>query len=170
MAGNGYLFDTSFASAASYGNHVFHKKARDFLDDLDMDDNLWISTVSLAEIEYGLNIKPLPINEVKNIRTLLAEYAPLTIDRQTAIVYGKIRAALFRKFAPRNTRNRIATKYVEDLRERTTGKALGIQENDLWIVSVAVRYNLIFVTVDSGGGMQNIVDLAQYDQQTTFLR
>ncbi len=170
MAVNGYLFDTSFASAATYKKHIFHKKARDFLDDLDKDDSLWISIVSLAEIEYGLNIKTLPSNAVRNIRKLLAEYTPLATDRQTAIVYGKIRADLFDRFAPRKTRNKIATKYVEDLRESTTGKALGIQENDLWIVSVAVRYNLVFVTVDSGGGMQNIVDVANYNHQTTFLK
>jgi len=45
-------------------------------------------------------------------------------------------------------RNRLKEKRPEDLLDRTTSRELGIQENDLWIVSVAVQYNLRFITGD----------------------
>ena len=95
-------------------------------------------------------------------------YQVLPIDRHTAEIYGSIRADLFRAYAPRDRRNRFASRYVEDLRERTSGKELGIQENDLWIVSVAVEYNLIFVTGDRGGGMKKIVEVANYAHRTQY--
>ena len=45
---------------------------------------------------------------------------------------------------------------------------MGIQENDLWIVSTAVQYNLVFVTDDRRGGMRNIIEKANYSHRTQF--
>ena len=66
----------------------------------------------------------------------------LPISRHTAEPYGQIRSALFAQYSPRDSRGRIQKKWPEDLVDLTTSKALGIQENDLWIVSVAVGYDL----------------------------
>ena len=98
----------------------------------------------------------------------MGTYQVLPIDQHTAQIYGRIRASLFNAFAPRDNRNRVARAYVEDLRERTSGKELGIQENDLWIVSTAIQYNLMFVTDDRRGGMRNIVAKANYTRRTQF--
>ena len=35
-----------------------------------------------------------------------------------------------------------------DLRDATTGKELGIEENDLWQVSVAATYDMLLITFD----------------------
>ena len=42
--------------------------------------------------------------------------------------------------------------------DSTTSKELGVQENDLWIVSVAIQYDLRFITTDK---MQRIAEVAK---------
>jgi len=95
----------------------------------------------------------------------MAGFKVLDIDQHTAMTYAEIRANLFRTYAPKNRRGRITQRYIEDIVERTTGKELGIQENDLWIVSVAIQYNLIFVTKDR---MLRVIEAAEYSERTEY--
>ena len=95
----------------------------------------------------------------------MSRYRTLDVDRHTARTYAEIRANLFRTHSPKNRRGRLTKNYVEDLIDRTTGKELGIQENDLWIVSVAVQYNLTFVT---GDRMQRVIEAANYSDRTDY--
>ena len=162
------MLDSGIAGIAGYQGHRLHKKVRAWLDGIG-DDPVFVSAVSVAESEYGLNLNPLPPSAQQEIRKVMASYQVLPIDHHTARVYGRIRATLFNAYAPRDNRSRISTRYVEDLRERTSGKELGIQENDLWIVSTAVQYNLAFVTADTAGGMRNVVDAANYTHRTHFI-
>jgi predicted nucleic acid-binding protein len=75
-------------------------------------------------------------------------------------VYGQLRGALFRLYGTKKSRDRIKEKSPESLLDKTTGRELGIQENDLWIVSVAVQYDLHLITSDNGGGMQRVLGVA----------
>ena len=167
MAEEAYLLDTNIASIAGYEGDQRHASVREWLDGLH-DDAVYISAVTIAECEYGLSLNPMDPQSQRDIRGAIRTFQVMPIDRHTAEVYGPVRAALFRAYAPRDSRNRISTRYVENLREPTSGKELGIQENDLWIVSVAVQYNLVFVTADSGSGMRRIVDQAGYGDRTVF--
>ena len=168
MVAEAYLLDSGAAGIASHQGHRLHQEVRALLDSIG-DDAVFISAVSVAESEYGLNLNPLPDRVQRDIRSVMASYQVLPIDRNTALVYGKIRAVLFNAYAPRDARNRIGTRYLEDLRERTSAKDLGIQENDLWIVSAAVQFNLVFVTADNAGGMRRIIEAANYSHRTLFL-
>ena len=169
MAVDAYLLDTSVASIAGYQGHSLHQKVRTWLDAIE-DDMVFISAVSVAESEYGLNLNPLPAHVQQDIRRVMTAYKVLPIDHHTARIYGKIRADLFNAYGPQDNRGRVSSRYAKDLRESTSDKELGIQENDLWIVSVAIRYNLVFVTADTGGGMCNIINTANYTHRTYFLR
>ncbi|WP_315784037.1 type II toxin-antitoxin system VapC family toxin [Fischerella sp. JS2] len=64
------------------------------------------------------------------------------IDRFTAIIYGKLKAALFNQFAPKEKSKRRKTKITN----------LGFDENDLWIAAVALQYSLTVVSTDTLGG------------------
>lgn len=167
MASESYLLDTSVATAAWYQRDPRHDAVRDWLEEAGS-DTVFISAVSIAESEYGLNVGSADSTVQHQVREARDSFKVLDIDRHTAKTYGKIRGFLFNSYAPRNSRNRIASRYAEDLRERTSGKELGIQENDLWIVSVAVRYNMILVTADRKGGMRRIVQAAQYGHRTKY--
>ncbi len=162
-----YLLDTSIASALFYEGHSRHNEFRTRLEQI-ADDVVFISAITVGEVEYGLNLYDLGSLVRNSIRDAMHKYKIYAIDHHTAQTYGEIRAVLFNTYAPRDRRNLIATKYVEDLRERTSGLNLGIQENDLWIVSVAKQYNLKFATADGGGGMRKIVEAAQYSHRTEF--
>ena len=155
------------ARAACHKGSEPYERARAWLESLG-DDSAFISAVSLAESEYGLELGRLDKKTKRDIRRAMATYTILSIDRHTAEIYGRVRARLFKKHAPKKRRKMVGTKYAEDLREFTSGKELGIQENDLWIVSVAVEYNLMFVTTDKAGGMRRIVDAANYTHRIQY--
>ena len=167
MTLEGYLLDTNMARSACHKGSKPHERVRAWLGTLG-DDPVFISAVSLAESEYGLELVQLPAQMKLGIRSAMATYTILPIDRHTAEIYGRVRAILFNSHAPRKQRDKVGTRYAEDLREFTSGKELGIQENDLWIVSVAVAYNLVFVTEDRAGGMGRIVDAANYTNRTQY--
>ena len=172
MSTKGYLLDTNVISAVNRQGHSFHQKANAWLGTI-RSDPTFISIVSIAEIEYGLQVhRPRfsPDEREKELKKFVAGYIAIDVDKNTSKVYGEIRADLFRKYGSKNSKNKVTTKQVENLRELTSARELGIQENDLWIVCTAVQYNLEFVTLDSGSGMKRIVDIANYDQKTTFLK
>jgi len=166
MISDAYLLDTNIASIAWNKAHSAYPIIRQKLDRLPR-DWLLISCVTNAEIEFGLK-SATNIDEVKQqeVRDNMSSYLPLRVDHHTAEEYGWIRANLFKKYwQPYHSKN---TKYIEDLVDEVTGKSLGIQENDLWIVSVAVQYHTIFVTGDKAGGMKRVVEAALYQARTEY--
>jgi len=144
-----YLLDTSIASIAWDGGHKYHSLVRQRLASLD-EASISICAISLAEVEYGLLISPAadPSRHAA-VRSAMTQYKIWNIDRHTSTVYAQLRAELFQRFSPRDKRGVLTKKQPEELRDETTARELGIQENDLWIVSVAVQYNLRFITKDN---------------------
>jgi tRNA(fMet)-specific endonuclease VapC len=61
-----------------------------------------------------------------------------SIDSETADVYGKLKAAVFDKFAPRD----------KNKRRKFTVQNIGFGENDLWIAATAIQHNLTIITAD----------------------
>ena len=102
MSSESYLLDTSIASAAGYAGHRLHNEVRAKLDRLP-NDAVFVSAVSLAETEYGLNLVPSDKQMQRDVRTAMARYKVLPIDRHTAEIYGKVRAILFKQYAPQRS-------------------------------------------------------------------
>ncbi len=167
----GYLLDTNIASAASYEPNPHHQAVREKLAEIGKAP-VFVSAVTVGEIQYGMDLAraqaararaPIP-----TLASVLTGYRILAINEQTARVWGQFRANIFDKHAPRKRRRR-RHRPLASLVDRTSDVDLGIQENDLWIVSAAVTHNLIFVTADQAGGMRRIVDVADYNERTVFL-
>jgi tRNA(fMet)-specific endonuclease VapC len=143
-----FLLDTSIASIAWDGGSEHHSFIRQQLASLD-EDSISICAISVAEVEYGLLVSPAASpDRHAAVRSAMSQYKIWNIDRHTSTVYAPLRAELFRQHSPRNKRGVLTKKQPEELRDKTTGLDLGIQENDLWIVSVAIQYNLRFITKD----------------------
>jgi tRNA(fMet)-specific endonuclease VapC len=53
--------------------------------------------------------------------------------------HGQLKAALINQFAPKEKRQRRRTKITD----------IGFDDNDLWIVAIAIQHNLILVSTDS---------------------
>ena len=146
---DGYLFDTNAISVLWNARHPEHDTVKAFFASLSHSP-VWLSTIVLAEIEYGLKITPkMDIDSQNQVRhEMLNHRFILDIDKHTTGPYSDLRAELFKTFSPRDRRKRLTVKWPEALIERTSAKEIGVQENDIWIAAQAIQYNLILVTGD----------------------
>ncbi len=155
----GYLFDTNAVSPLWNVRHPEHDIIKDFFASVSQSP-VWLSTIVLAEIEYGMKVTPeMDIDSQNQVRHEMSNHPfILDIDKHTIGPYSDLRAELFKKFSPRDRRGRLTVKWPEDLIERTSAKELGVQENDIWIAAQGIQYNLILVT---GDHMQRLVDVSE---------
>src|SRR5580658_1202408 len=86
---------------------------------------LAISSISLAELEFGEAKSDQPSRSLKVFREFLREIPVLPFDESGARIYGQVRAELERR-------------------------GLGIGGNDLLISATALAHNLVLVTRDIG--------------------
>jgi tRNA(fMet)-specific endonuclease VapC len=156
---DGYLFDTNAVSALWNARHPEHDTVKTFFAGVSQSP-VWLSTIVLAEIEYGMKITPeMDIDSQNQVRSEMSNHPLiLNIDKHTIGPYSDLRAELFKKFSPRDRRGRLTVKWPEDLIERTSAKELGIQENDIWIAAQAIQYDLTLVTDDY---MQRLVEISE---------
>jgi predicted nucleic acid-binding protein len=73
----------------------------------------------------------------------------LGMTREVAEQYGELKAWLFNNCGPAAKKSKV--KRTEELVSPTTGKELGIDENDIWIAAQAKTHNLVLVTHDLRG-------------------
>lgn len=153
-----YLLDTTIASIAWDGGHPHHKYVRKKLADLG-EDAISVCVITVAEVLYGLQVSQgVDHDRHDAVKRAMLQYKTWDIDRHTAQVYAEIRGRLFELYSPRDKRGKLTKKQPEELRDQTTARELGIQENDLWIVSVAVQYDIRFITSDTK--LERILDVA----------
>ena len=155
-----YLLDTNIASALWDEHHEKHAPFRGRIGALG-DAPVFVSVITLAEVEYGLRIAPrIDVARQRMVRANMSEFTALRLDPHVVENYAELRARLFKKYSPKDARGRLRAKRVPDLWERSPDKLLGIQENDLWNASLAVERNLVLVTNDR---MTHIEDVAAGD-------
>ena len=144
-----YLLDTNFASVLWDGLHKEHQIALTFIQSLKPEDRLYISGITVAEIEYGYKVH-IGVDPARKlaIEKAMRAFEVREIDKHTTAPYSDIRAALFQKFAPINKRGRVSKKRPEELIDKTSARELVIQENDLWITAIAIQHNMALVTED----------------------
>ena len=149
-----YLLDTNIASWLLDAQHKRHSDASGFVSNAGGDSHIYISRVTIAEIQYGYKVYA-NVNQTRKqaIEQRLKLFQPREIDRHTTEPYSDIRAALFQQFVSKAKKGKATGRRPEELLDNTSGRELGIQENDLWIAAIAVQYNLILVTQDK---MKNI--------------
>lgn len=116
-----------------------------------------MSVITWGEIDYGYNVMTSKERSRKApFRSFLAGQSPWTVslDKHTAVEYGKLRAKLFEKFGPKDMKRKGLRP--EQLVDPATSLQLQIQENDLWIVAQAIRYGLTLVTNDKMTGIKAV--------------
>lgn len=145
---DGYLLDTNILTYLFDEGSPRHSAVMSHFAVIPTDRPLFISAITLGEIEFGHRCESeheIPIQRKFNV--FLREMFPLILDVRdsTRFCYGMIRASLFHKYRPRAARR---PKWPEDLMDQATAKALGVQENDLWLAAQALENNLVLVTND----------------------
>jgi tRNA(fMet)-specific endonuclease VapC len=155
---DGYLLDSTVASAACDLLSPKHSTVRAWLDGLG-DAPVWVSAVTIGEIAYGLALVPTgDASRHAEVRAAMAQYRRLDINHHVAGTYAAIRAELFGRYAPKNKRGLPKQKRPEGLLDPTTSRELGIQENDLWILSTAVTRRLALATMDDMARLFEVAD------------
>lgn len=154
-----YLLDTTILSAYLDPSHRFHSERRRALDALPSEAPRYISVVALAELTFGADLAVvIGRGDAPALREMIRqarEYAVLDLTHHTAAAYSQLKSKLAGKYLAKPLR-RDRPKYVEDWVDKTTGKALGLDENDLWMSAQAKERGLILMTAD--GRMQRIAD------------
>jgi predicted nucleic acid-binding protein len=152
-----FLIDTNIWQYWFDENHKFHNSVLKRVNSLiqkcegeNISFRVWISSVTWGEIEFGYNVQSDKSQSLEaDYKKFIHSISPIEypIDKHVTHEYGKIRANLFEKYAPREMRKKKTRP--EQLVNPITSLQLQIQENDLWIVSQAVTRNFILVTNDT---------------------
>lgn len=154
-----YLLDTSILSAYLDPGHKDHATKRPSVDALPAASPRYVSVVALAELTFGAEL-PLALGkgDLPTLRKIISDaraYAVLDISHHTSAAYARLKSRIAAKYLQKALR-RDRPKYIEEWVDQATGKALGIDENDLWMCAQAKERDLILVTGD--GKMQRIAD------------
>ena len=116
MIGNKFLLDTNIIAA-------WLKGETSVADKIDKAKEIHIPIIAVGELYYGALYSTQVAKNIKEIKSITANYGVLQIDEKTTIAYGNIKAALRKKGKP-------------------------IPENDIWIAAIAKRFKLVVVTRD----------------------
>jgi predicted nucleic acid-binding protein len=161
----GRLFDTNIVDDLLNASSRFHAMAAGRLAAIPA-DLAFLSAVTLGEIEYGILVAPAARkDDLAGFRRLVDEKFPivLPVGRATTECYGELRRRLFERYSPKEARG--SGRRIDQLREPASESALGVQENDLWLVAQAWEYNLVMVTRDK---MRRLSAVASSDVEFEF--
>ncbi len=116
MTGSSCLLDTSVII------HAF-RKDNTIAERLDRLEEVFVPVIVIGELYFGSYKSSDSEQNIRRINRFLQNCIPLAADSDTALYYGKIKAALHQKGKP-------------------------IPENDIWIAATAQQYGLPLFTTD----------------------
>lgn len=152
-----YLLDTTILSIYLDANHPHHAQKMAALNALPIQAPRYVSVVGLAELSFGIRLAETlgkaDLQSLKEIIRRARNHALLDVTAHTSDAYAEIKAKMASKYLSKVLR-KDRPKYLEDWVDKATGKALGIDENDLWMCAQAKERDIIFLTAD--GRMQRI--------------
>jgi predicted nucleic acid-binding protein len=147
----GYLLETTILTICLDSRHPRYNEVVRELEALPSNAARYVSVIGLAELEFGANLaQTVGKADVPSLREKLREartHAVLDITHHTASAYADTKAKLAVKYLA-STLRRDRPRYLEDWVDKTTGKALGVDENDLWMCAQAKERDIILVTAD----------------------
>ena len=153
--GRDFLLDTNIlgplAELRADGSSPASQEFKKHWQTLPTDARIFLCPITVGEVEYGLRVGPYGEPEKREMaRKTLSAFPLLDINADLARnQYAVLRAKLFELCSPREKRKRSHyCKRIEEWKDPTTATAIQIQENDLWIASVAIAHNLVLVTRD----------------------
>jgi len=145
MSMEGWLLDTNTVDYLVDQNDANHAAVRDAFRRLPGAAPVFISAITMGEIEYGIAAYPrMPESKKAELRRAFGGFLALDVTQNTREYYGCLRAALFEKAIGQGKKG----LRPEQLVDPATSRQLGVQENDIWITALAVEYNLTLVTHD----------------------
>lgn len=129
-----YLLDTNHCSYIINGD-------RQVINELNThrSHSIGISIITYAELLYMTDKSQKPLENKRAVEAFITYLDLYFIDEETAVIYSRIKAAIFNRFAPKD----------KNKRRRTSMINLGFTDHDLWIVATAIQHGLTLVSADS---------------------
>ena len=103
------------------------------------EDNLATCVVVQGELIYMVEKSKQRQANLERVTEFLQDIRIYSVDTASANIYGQIKATLFKQFAPKEASKRRKA----DLRN------LGFDDNDLWIVAIALQHQFTVISADS---------------------
>ncbi|MGH2532413.1 MAG: type II toxin-antitoxin system VapC family toxin [Thermomicrobiales bacterium] len=128
-----FLLDTNHCSALMRGEPAIHRRILELNETL-----VAISVIAVGELYYMAHRSERLTGNLAEVETFLARIPTYDVDGDVARVYGDIRAALFKRFGPKERAKR----------RHTTISQLGFDDNDLWVAAIAILHDLTVATDD----------------------
>jgi len=116
MTGNSFILDTNIVVAWLNGD-------LSIADKVDKAAAVYIPLIVAGELYYGALYSTQVQKNLGKIAQLISRYHTLSINEETALFYGRIKASLRKKGTP-------------------------VPENDIWISAIALQNDLPVVTKD----------------------
>lgn len=145
-----YLLDTSALSPLVDPGHPQHTVARAVVAALGTAP-IYVSDIALAEMRYGIQLYEMATGvSLPNAAAMITsaqQFPRMEVTRHTLSEYAELKSILAVHYLPNVTRQ-FRRRHVEDWIDRFTGKALHVDDNDLWICAQARESNLTVITGD----------------------
>ncbi len=127
---------------------------------------LYLSAIVWGEVIYGAHVNPK--FSFEEYSEFISGYKPYSfpIDKAVAQEYGKLKASLFESKSEKTLR--LSDPRASQLESPIPSKLMGVDENDLWIVSEALAYNLILITADKR--MLHLLEIAPKELEYKILK
>ena len=129
-----YLLDTNHCSDIINGNPQVIKVLTTRVD-----STISVSIITYAELLYMVEKSERVRENRKIVETFLQDTDLYLIDETTANIYSRLKANIFKHFAPKEKAKRRGANIYN----------LGFTDHDLWIVATTLQHNLTLVSADS---------------------
>lgn len=148
---DGYLLETSALSALLDEQHKKHNTVKSFITALPAEAPVYVSSVALAEMTYGVRLYEACKGNLPKAHTVLTaanRYPKVDITRHTSTEYAELKKNVAVTYLSSPLSKDDRKRWIEDWVDKNSGQTLQIDENDLWQCAQARERNLVLVTID----------------------
>jgi predicted nucleic acid-binding protein len=133
--------------------HPKHAAVKAFVGGIPPGDLVYVSAVAIAELQYGAALyEAAEGHALPKVSTVIAgatSYNIRHITPHTGREYAAIKTKIAFKYLKNPMNRKERTPWIEDWIDQYTGRALNINERDLWMCAQAKERNLVLVTIDT---------------------
>lgn len=148
---DGYLLETSALSALLDPQHEKHAIVRSTIADLPSGAPVYVSSVALAELTFGVRLYEACKGALPKAGSVLAganSYPKVDVTRHTSVEYAELKKNVAVKYLTVPLSRDDRKRWIENWVDKNSGQTLQIDENDLWQCAQARERNLVLVTID----------------------
>lgn len=163
-----YLLDTSALTPLVDQGHQKHHETSARIVALGSAP-IYVSVIALAEMQYGFALYEKFVGSIlpdaDKMMMKAQAYPRLDISNHTASAYAELKSTLAKHYLP-TPKKEFRKQHVGDWADQFTGKALAIDDNDIWVCAQAREMNFVVIAGDKMNRIRTADPLLKYLQIT----